>query len=109
LQKEQIFRKYMARLQQRFPSIISEVRGRGLILGMQLAADPTLVVTAARERGLLIITCGTNTLRFVPPLIVSESEIEQGMRILEDAMAAVFETSEDIEGTDGQQEMRAGQ
>jgi acetylornithine aminotransferase len=55
----------------------------------------------------LIITCGTNTLRFVTPLIISESEINQGMDILEDAMKVVFRTDEHIPGTDGQQEMRA--
>ncbi|KAK3074752.1 acetylornithine aminotransferase [Teratosphaeriaceae sp. CCFEE 6253] len=106
ISKEARFRKNMDRIQQRFPSVVKEVRGRGLILGMQLSADPTPIVTAARERGLLIITCGTNTLRFVPPLIISEKEIDDGMRILEDAMATVFEKKEKVEGTDGQQEMR---
>ena len=107
--KEALFRKHMSRVQERFPSIVKEVRGRGLILGMQLSSDPTPVVTAARERGLLIITCGTNTLRFVPPLIISEEEIEKGMGILEEAMSAVFEQPGHVEGTDGQQEMRASQ
>ncbi|KAI7596769.1 Acetylornithine aminotransferase, partial [Hortaea werneckii] len=107
IQKEARLRQHMVRLHQRFPEIIKEVRGRGLILGMQLSADPTPVITAARERGLLIITCGTNTLRFVPPLIISEDEIDQGMKILEDAMVAVFEQPGHVPGTDGQQEMRA--
>ena len=107
IEKEALFRKHMSRLQERFPSIITEVRGRGLILGLQLSADPTPVITAARERGLLVITCGTNTLRFVPPLVISEEEIAKGMSILEDAMVAVFEQPGHIEGTHGQQEMRA--
>ncbi|EMC95063.1 hypothetical protein BAUCODRAFT_72369 [Baudoinia panamericana UAMH 10762] len=107
VQKEARFRQHMTRLHQRFPKIIQEVRGRGLILGMQLTSDPTPVITAARERGLLIITCGTNTLRFVPPLIVSDEEIDKGMAVLGDAMAAVFEQPEVVKGTDGQQEMRA--
>nr|OQO17906.1 Acetylornithine aminotransferase, mitochondrial [Rachicladosporium sp. CCFEE 5018] len=107
LAKEQLFRKHFSRIASRFPNIVSEIRGKGLILGMQLNADPTPVITAARERGLLVITCGTNTLRFVPPLIVTEDQIEAGCRILEEAMAVVFETSENVEGTDGQQEMRA--
>jgi len=94
-------------MRKRFPDVIQEVRGRGLILGVQLSADPTPVITAARERGLLIISCGTNTLRIVPPLVISEAEIEQGMGMLEGAMAAVFEKGEQVEGTDGQQEMRA--
>ncbi|KAL8669795.1 MAG: hypothetical protein Q9168_005629 [Polycauliona sp. 1 TL-2023] len=109
LTKENLFRKHFARLQQRFPSHIKEIRGRGLILGLQLASDPTPIVTAARERGLLIITCGTNTLRFVPPLIISEGEIEQGCGILEKAMEIVFgeegNGGEEVEGTKGQQEM----
>lgn len=107
LEKGQRFRQHFDKLQQKFPDVIKETRGRGLILGMQLSQDPTPVVTAARERGLLIITCGTNTLRFVPPLIISDSEIDQGMSILEDAMTTVFRTAETVEGTDGQQEMRA--
>ncbi|KAG9953034.1 hypothetical protein KCU85_g1713, partial [Aureobasidium melanogenum] len=107
IQKEKIFRKRFEQLKQKYPDVITEVRGRGLLLGVQLSQDPTPVITAARERGLLIITCGTNTLRFVPPLIISESEIEQGMNILEDAMKAVFRTDEHIPGTDGQQEMRS--
>ncbi|KAK5111991.1 acetylornithine aminotransferase [Meristemomyces frigidus] len=105
LKKETRFREHMSRLRQRFPSIVQEVRGRGLILGLQLSADPTPVVTAARERGLLVITCGTNTLRFVPPLVVSEAEIDEGMGILEQALVAVFEEPGVVEGTRGQQEM----
>ncbi|KAK5003039.1 acetylornithine aminotransferase [Elasticomyces elasticus] len=105
--KELLFRSHFARLQRRFPRVVKEVRGRGLILGLQLAADPAPVVTAARERGLLVITCGTNTLRFVPPLVVSEPEIDEGMRILEQAMSVVFESEAEVEGTDGQQEMGA--
>ncbi|KAF2806206.1 acetylornithine and succinylornithine aminotransferase [Mytilinidion resinicola] len=106
LEKEKAFRKHFKALQNRFPSIITEIRGKGLILGLQLSQDPTPVITAARERGLLVITCGTNTLRFVPPLVISEAEIEEGMKILGEAMAAVFEESREIEGTKGQQEMQ---
>jgi acetylornithine aminotransferase len=106
LEKEQVFRKHFQTLQQRFPDVIIEVRGKGLILGLQLNQDPIPVVTAARERGLLIITCGTNTLRFVPPLVITEAEIEQGMKILGDATAAVFKEVESVEGTKGQQEMQ---
>jgi acetylornithine aminotransferase len=106
LKKEARFREHFSRIHQRFPSIVQEVRGRGLILGLQLSSDPTPIITAARERGLLVITCGTNTLRFVPPLIVTEDEIDKGMNILEDAMASVFERGEPVKGTPGQQEMR---
>jgi len=105
LEKEQIFRRGFERLQKQFPEVIQEVRGKGLILGVQLSKDPTPIVTAARERGLLIITCGTNTLRFVPPLIISNEEIEEGLGILEQAMEVVFNSGEQVDGTKGQQEM----
>ncbi|KAI9869499.1 MAG: acetylornithine aminotransferase [Trichoglossum hirsutum] len=90
LNKGEIFRRHFAELQQRYPGVVTEIRGRGLILGLQLNQDPAEVVQAARERGLLIITCGINTLRFVPPLVISEEEIEEGMAILKDAMEVVF-------------------
>lgn len=90
-EKEQIFRRGFETLQQRFPDLVREVRGRGLILGLQLTRDPTLIVTAARERGLLVITCGTNTLRFVPPLIISEGEIQEGLAILGEAIQAAVD------------------
>lgn len=105
LEREKVFRKGFERLQKRFPEVIQEVRGRGLILGLQLTRDPTPIVTAARERGLLIITCGTNTLRFVPPLIISEEEIGEGLEKLEEAMEVALSSEEQVEGTKGQQEM----
>ncbi|KAL8718853.1 MAG: hypothetical protein Q9225_004061 [Loekoesia sp. 1 TL-2023] len=103
--KEKLFRQRFARLHEKYPEHVKETRGRGLILGLQLAVDPTPIVTAARERGLLILTCGKNTLRFVPPLIISEEEIEKGLGILEQAMDVAFQESQHIEGTKGQQEM----
>lgn len=86
--KSAVFTGYFKQLQSKFPDLISEIRGRGLILGLQLTEDPSPIVKAARERGLLIITAGTNTLRFVPPLTISEAEIQEGMNILEQAITA---------------------
>ncbi|KAI1765233.1 putative acetylornithine aminotransferase precursor [Hypoxylon sp. FL1150] len=86
--KSKIFTDRFERMKERFPELITEIRGRGLILGLQLTQDPNPIVKAARERGLLVITCGTNTLRFVPPLTVSEAEIESGLDILEEAIEA---------------------
>ena len=105
LEKEKIFRQGFQRLRDRFPELVEEVRGRGLILGLQLTQDPMPIVTAARERGLLIITCGTNTLRFVPPLILRNEEIREGLGILEQAVEAALRSKGRIEGTKGQQEM----
>ncbi|KAG7130157.1 Acetylornithine aminotransferase like protein [Verticillium longisporum] len=86
--KGDLFRKRFDAWQARWPALITEVRGKGLILGLQLSQDPTPIVKAARERGLLVITAGTNTLRFVPPLTITESEIQQGLDVLEEAIVA---------------------
>lgn len=86
--KSDVFREGFRRLRDAHPDLVGEVRGRGLILGLQLAEDPSPVVKAARERGLLVITAGTNTLRFVPSLTVTEDEIREGLDILGDAIAS---------------------
>ncbi|KAI1470998.1 putative acetylornithine aminotransferase precursor [Daldinia caldariorum] len=88
LSKSKIFVERFERMRERYPRLITEIRGKGLILGVQLTRDPLPIVKAARERGLLIITCGTNTLRFLPPLTVSQEEIESGLDILEEAIQA---------------------
>ncbi|KAF2873241.1 acetylornithine aminotransferas-like protein [Massariosphaeria phaeospora] len=104
--KERAFRHHFSALQARFPGHVTEVRGKGLILGLQLDDPPSSIITAARERGLLVISCGTNTLRFVPPLVITEAEIAEGMAILGDAMESVWGREEDVQGTAGQQEMQ---
>ncbi|EJP63626.1 acetylornithine and succinylornithine aminotransferase [Beauveria bassiana ARSEF 2860] len=86
--KSDVFRAGLAKVRERFPDLVKEVRGRGLILGLQMTEDPAPVIKAARERGLLVITAGTNTLRFVPSLKISEEEIGIGLGILEEAIAA---------------------
>ena len=114
--KEQVYRKRLDEIAKRFPGRVREVRGRGLILGVQMEpwqegegkeGEPAAaIVSAARERGLLVITCGTNTLRLVPPLIIEDEQIDQGMNILSQAMDVVFgEGQYRSGGTTGQQEM----
>ncbi|KAF7594054.1 acetylornithine aminotransferase [Aspergillus hancockii] len=81
-------------LQKKYPGIISEIRGRGLILGAQLSKEYTSkasdLITAARERGMLIITAGDGCLRFVPPLTITEDQIKTALKILEQAVEAVI-------------------
>lgn len=81
-------------LQDKYPDAVTEIRGHGLILGVQLSSKYSSrvsdIVTAARERGLLVITAGEGCLRFVPPLVVSEDEIKEGLQILGEAMDVVF-------------------
>ncbi|KXS16931.1 acetylornithine and succinylornithine aminotransferase [Gonapodya prolifera JEL478] len=70
---------------------VVEVRGKGLMVGVELDAkvDAQKVCDAAREKGLMVITAGGNTLRLIPPLVVTAEEIEFGVRVLEECVRAV--------------------
>jgi acetylornithine/N-succinyldiaminopimelate aminotransferase len=68
---------------------VREVRGRGLMLGMELSAGAPAVVDECRQRGLLINCTAGNVLRFLPPLIITESDVEQALRILHEALTKV--------------------
>jgi acetylornithine aminotransferase len=96
--KSEIFVKNLENLRSKYPNLATAVRGRGLILALQLNQDPTPIVTAARERGLLVITAGTNTLRFLPSLTITEEEIEEGFKILDEAMRVVSTPGEEVGG-----------
>jgi acetylornithine aminotransferase len=92
-----IFTSRLQKFQETFPNLVDSVRGRGLILGMQLKSVGSksssdiagLVVTQAREKGLLIITAGEGTIRFVPPLNIPEEAVSQGLDIFEESMRDV--------------------
>jgi acetylornithine/succinyldiaminopimelate/putrescine aminotransferase len=58
---------------------IKEVRGSGLMVGVELDIDVTPIVEKGYERGLLLVSAGANVLRFVPPLIISEAEIKHAV------------------------------
>ena len=77
----------------KYPDQISEVRGWGLINGMELKAEIELtsadVVKAAIADGLLLVPAGPKVIRFVPPLIVSAQEVDQALQAVERAMATV--------------------
>jgi len=69
-------------LQAMHPGRIREVRGVGLMLGMELEGPVGDLVSRAREEGLLLVGAGPTVLRFLPPLIVSRDEVARGVEIL---------------------------
>ncbi|GAB6158683.1 acetylornithine transaminase [Desulfotomaculum varum] len=67
---------------------VKEVRGLGLMLGMELTVEGKDIVARCQEQGLLLNCTGGNVLRFLPPLLVSCREVDQAVAILDQAMAA---------------------
>ena len=77
------FRLRLEDLKKEFPNIISDVRNMGLLVGMELTREGASIVKTCMERGVLINCTAGNILRFTPPLIVTEKEIDHLVDILE--------------------------
>ena len=83
------FKKKLQELAAKYPALISEVRGEGLILGAQLtdARPGRDIVNACLEKG-TIINCTVGTvLRFIPPLIITEEQVDEVISILDSVLA----------------------
>ena len=65
-----------------YPKLFAELRGAGLLLGIRCVVPAADIVTKLRQNGLLCLTAGENVLRILPPLIVGEREIDEGLGIL---------------------------
>ncbi|MEY2983652.1 MAG: Acetylornithine aminotransferase [Cyanobacteriota bacterium] len=84
-------RARLATIKGNYPALFTEVRGWGLINGLEISAESSLtsvdLVKAAMEAGLLLAPAGPKVLRFVPPLVVTEAEVAAGADILEGVIA----------------------
>lgn len=90
LKKGELLQSRLRKLQAKHKDQILDVRGKGLIVGCQFKENPGPVVNKARDLGLLIITAGHNTVRFVPPLTIEESTLQEGLDIFEQAVDSVY-------------------
>ncbi len=80
---------FLGRLQElakRHP-FVKEARGKGLILALELTMPAKPIVDRCLQRGLLILTAGDQVLRFVPPLIIGEPEVDEVLTILDQVLA----------------------
>ncbi|MEK7395711.1 MAG: aspartate aminotransferase family protein, partial [Candidatus Poribacteria bacterium] len=84
-------------IKEKFP-VIKEVRGRGLIIGAELDIEGKELVNQALKHGLILNCIGTNVIRFVPPLIINEEQIDEGIGIFEKAMSEVTKRKLKVEG-----------
>lgn len=67
---------------------IADVRGAGLLVGVELKQPAAPVIAAARAKGLILINAGENVLRLAPPLIVTQEEIETAVVIIKECLTS---------------------
>ena len=84
-----LLKQKLASVVDRYPSVLSEVRGEGLLIGVKAVVPSGDLVSALREQKLLTVGAGDNVVRFLAPLIVTESEIEQSVASLDRACVAL--------------------
>ena len=66
--------------------MIIDVRGQGLMLGIELNCSVKNIVKECMEKSLLLLGAGENVIRFVPPLIIGKKEIDKGISILNEVL-----------------------
>jgi 4-aminobutyrate aminotransferase len=81
-------------------SVVGEVRGKGLMIGMELVVDRTskapakklcdALITRAYHNGLILLSCGQSTVRFMPPLVIDEADVDEALALLEQSLAEVL-------------------
>ena len=87
-----LLKQKLASVVDRYPSVLSEVRGEGLLVGVKAVVPSGDLVNALREQKLLTVGAGDNVVRFLAPLIVNEAEIDQSIVALERACVALSAT-----------------
>lgn len=88
-QKGEYFIGELKKLQAKYPEKVKEVRGRGLILGMELTSEGRPVVEHCLANGVIVNCTAGNVIRIVPPLIIGKDEIDLVVAALDKALAAM--------------------
>ncbi len=80
-----VFRQGLAALKDRFPTVIEDIRGEGLLLGIKAKVPAGDLLAAMREENMLAVMAGDNVVRILPPLVVTADEAREGLRRIERA------------------------
>ncbi len=84
-----LLKQKLASVVDRHAGVLAEVRGEGLLIGVKAVVPSGDLVTSLREQKLLTVGAGENVVRFLPPLIVTEAEIDEAVTRLEQACVAL--------------------
>jgi acetylornithine/N-succinyldiaminopimelate aminotransferase len=87
--KALVFKQKLAGLVDQHPKVFESVRGAGLLTGLKCVVPNGEVTAEARREGLLVVPAGDNVIRLIPPLIVSDGEIDLAVGMLDKAAASL--------------------
>jgi len=83
--------------------VVGEIRGKGLMIGMELVTDRTAkvpakelcdaLITRAYHNGLILLSCGLSTVRFMPPLMIGESDVDEAVELLDRSLREVLSSA----------------
>jgi acetylornithine/N-succinyldiaminopimelate aminotransferase len=82
-----LLKQKLAAIKDRYPSVIAEMRGEGLLVGLRAVVPAGELVDALRAEKMITVAAGDNVVRLLPPLIISEDEIAEGVARIERACA----------------------
>jgi len=80
-----LFRKELERLKEKH-TVIREIRGKGLMIGIELKFEVKDILMEGIEKNLLLLYSGRNILRLLPPLVISEEDVTRSIEILDELL-----------------------
>jgi acetylornithine/succinyldiaminopimelate/putrescine aminotransferase len=80
-EKGEFLKLELKNFQKKYPKLIKEIRGRGLMLALVMNKLPNELIAKFRQNGLLVVGAAENTIRFLPPLTISDNELKEALRI----------------------------
>ena len=87
--KGRYFKEGLEKIMASHPDKCSDVRGLGLMLGLDLKVKPSDVIARCREKGLLVCSAGYTVLRFVPPLVIDYCDIDEALSIVDEVLSEI--------------------
>jgi acetylornithine/N-succinyldiaminopimelate aminotransferase len=87
-----LLKQRLAAVKDQYPNVIDEIRGEGLLIGLRAVVPAGELVDALRAEKVIVVSAGDNVVRLLPPLIINEQEIAEGIARLERACARLSRT-----------------
>jgi acetylornithine/N-succinyldiaminopimelate aminotransferase len=82
-----LLKQRLAELKDRYASVIAEVRGEGLLIGLKMVPPSSAMVDALRDEHMITVAAGDNVVRLLPPLIIGAAEIAEAIARIDRACA----------------------